>query len=74
MFLEFLVPYVYLRKTFLDKISIEDIPANFTTFYNNHAKNDQTIKAFSSRTIISGMASTATGFLGKNSRFQLKGA
>ncbi len=28
---------------FLNKISIEDVPSNFTTFFNNHRKNEQVI-------------------------------
>ncbi len=30
-------------KNFLNQISVEDIPSNFTTFYNEHGKNDEII-------------------------------
>ena len=30
-------------KKFLNQINIEDIPSNFTTFYNSHRKNDEII-------------------------------
>ena len=30
-------------KNFLNQISVEDIPSNFTTFYNNYVKNEKTI-------------------------------
>ena len=30
-------------KKFLNKISIEDVPSNFTTFFNNYKKNEQVI-------------------------------
>ena len=30
-------------KNFLNQISIEDVPSNFTTFYNNYAKNEEII-------------------------------
>ena len=30
-------------KKFLNQIDIKDVPSNFTTFYNNHSKNDEVI-------------------------------
>ena len=30
-------------KKFLNQISPEDVPSNFTTFYNNYGKNEENI-------------------------------
>ena len=36
-------PFDLELKNFLATISIKDIPSNFTTFYNDHAKNDKNV-------------------------------
>ena len=30
-------------KKFLSEINVEDVPSNFTTFYNKHVKNEENI-------------------------------